>query len=396
MLSPEQLCLLRQDTLGCQDIIHFNNAGSALQPHTVVRTVQQYLETEEVKGGYETASKYQEQLNQFYSEAAKLIGAEPDEIAFMSSASHAWLSALGAIEIPAGSNIICSDNDYGSNEMALSLLKSKGVQLRVIPSDEQGKVELNKLEEAVDQNTALVAMTYLPSCNGLINNIQEMGQLLSDKDCLFLVDACQAIGHLPVNVKELGCDLLAATGRKYLRAPRGTGFLYVKEELLSELHPSQVDIHGGGMQDDAVYYAPSAKRFELFEHSPALKLGLTEALNYANQLNMKDCYSWLTYLADRLRFGLKSLNGFEVVDIGENCSGIICGFHKEIDSNSLQAELKTHKINVSISEKSSGYGLFERYGWPDLIRLSVHYYNTEAEVDHCLEIMEQILISRQS
>src|SRR6185437_4737563 len=241
-LSEQEIQQLRAETKGTAKRIHFNNAGASLPPDVVVETVVQYLEEEAACGGYETEYKYKAQLDNTYTLIARLINAEVDEIAVVENASTAWLLAFNGIGFETGDEVITSEMEYVTNLIGLlNAQKTYGIRIRIIPNDAQGNFSLAALEDAISPRTKLIAITHIPSTAGGMTPIVEIGRIARKHNVLYLVDACQSVGQAPVNVKEIGCDMLAVTGRKYLRAPRGTGFLYVKKAVQNQLKPILID-----------------------------------------------------------------------------------------------------------------------------------------------------------
>ena len=214
---------------------------------------------------------------------AALVGAEPEEVALADSATRAWISAFTAIRFRPGDRILTSSSEYASNVIALlQAAEHDGVHVDVVPNDESGALSLHDLERLMDDRVRLVAITHVPTSSGLVNDVAGIGAILAGTDALYLVDACQSVGQLPIDVATIGCHLLSATGRKYLRAPRGTGFLYVDRTRLDELRPIAADLHSARWTGPSTYeLAADATRFELWEHSVANVLGLGAAADYA-------------------------------------------------------------------------------------------------------------------
>ncbi|HLA57630.1 MAG TPA: aminotransferase class V-fold PLP-dependent enzyme, partial [Puia sp.] len=242
--SEREIQKFRSETRGTSECTHFNNAGASLPPNEVVETVIHYLNEEAIQGGYEMEYKYREQLENVYQLIARLIHAEKDEVAIVENASMAWGLAFNGIKFKKGDEIITSEMEYVTNLLGfLNAEQTHGIQIRVIPNDEQGNFSLQALEEAITAQTKLIAITHIASTAGAVVPVIEIGKIARRHHILYLVDACQTVGQIPVNVKEIGCDILSATGRKYLRAPRGTGFLYVRKEIQDTLKIILMDGH---------------------------------------------------------------------------------------------------------------------------------------------------------
>jgi cysteine desulfurase / selenocysteine lyase len=232
----------RQETPGCQHVTHFNNAGAALMPQPVLAATLDHLHREARSGGYEAADKMAAELNQFYEVTAGLLNCHQDEIAFVENATRAWDIAFYAIPLAAGDRILTSSASYGSNYLALlQRAKQVGAHSEVVPNDESGQISVTALREMLDERVKLIELTHMPTNGGLVNPAAAVGQLAREAGVLYLLDACQSVGQMPLDVQAIGCDFLSATGRKYLRGPRGTGFLYVRRERLDELEPPFID-----------------------------------------------------------------------------------------------------------------------------------------------------------
>jgi kynureninase len=219
----------RADTPGCEHVLHLNNAGSSLPPKQVLRAVIGHVELEGRIGGYEAHEQNERAVERFYGAAAELLGARPDEIAFCSSATRAWDMAFYAFAFERRDRILTSVADYISNYIAyIQVAERTGAEIVTVPNDECGQVSVDALRDLVDEHVKLVAITHVPTNSGLVNPVAEIGAVTRATGIPYLVDACQSAGQLPLDVDAIGCDALSATGRKFLRGPRGTGFLYVR------------------------------------------------------------------------------------------------------------------------------------------------------------------------
>ena len=297
---------IRQQTPALADpdreapINHLLACGSSLMPQPVLDAVIEHLNLEAQMGGYEAHEARASTLNNVYNQVAQLIGAEPDEIALMENATMAWSHAFYALPLKAGDRILTCQAEYAANYVAfLQRAKRDGVEIVVIPNDETNRIDTKALENLIDDRTALIAITWIPTNGGLVNPAKEVGKITNKAGIPYLLDACQAIGQMPVNVKELGCDFLSATGRKFLRAPRGTGFLYVKKALIETLEPIIIDHFAAPWVATNQYQLrPDARRFENWENAYALRAGLGAAVAYANSLGMENIHQISWGLAD--------------------------------------------------------------------------------------------------
>jgi cysteine desulfurase/selenocysteine lyase len=393
--SEREMEKFRSDTRGTFDWVHFNNAGASLSPDVVVDTVIQYLNEEAGLGGYETEYKYREQLENVYHLIARLIHAEKDEVAIVESASMAWGLAFNGIKFQRGDEIITSEMEYITNLLGfLNAEQTYGIKMKVIPNDELGNFSLETLENTINLNTRLIAITHIASTAGTVLPVVEIGKIARRHHILYLVDACQTVGQVPINVKEIGCDILAATGRKYLRAPRGTGFLFVRKEIQDQLKIFFMDGHTAQLINESAFrIRKDGRRFELFEKNRALTLGLGKAIEYALDIGMGRIWQRIQFLANVMRRQLTAINGIVVHDNGEHKSGIVTFSVNGISSSQVKTQLAESKIHVSVGLAASTLIYMKKNSLSALIRASIHYYNTEEEIHRLCDALTGIVIA---
>ncbi|MBO9541580.1 aminotransferase class V-fold PLP-dependent enzyme [bacterium] len=373
----------RAETPGCAHVTHFNNAGAALMPQPVLDAVMAHLELEARIGGYEAARQQDEAHEQVYDDIARLIGAQRDEIALFENSTRAWDMAFYSIPFKAGDRILTSAAEYASNFIAfLQLAKKAGVEITVVPNDEHGQISLSALRAAMDERVKLIALTHVPTNGGLVNPAEEVGAIAKEAGVLYLLDACQSVGQLPIDVEAIGCDFLSATGRKYLRGPRGTGFLYVSRRVLDRLEPAMLDLHAATWtHPDRYEIRQDARRFESWESSLAGRLGLGAAVRYALDWGLENIEERIVYLAERLRGALSALPGVTVHDQGLRRCGIVSFTVRGHEPLALRDALSAQGLNLSTSSMSSTRLDMEARQLEAILRASVHYYNTEAEIE---------------
>ena len=383
MISPIDLKRIRAETPGCEAVLHFNNAGASLPPQAVYQAVTDHLKLESRIGGYEAEAHAQEKLQRFYQAFARLLNCDPVEIAFIENATRAWDMVFYAIPFKPGDRILTARAEYASNYLAfLHVAKQKDLKIDVVPNDASGQISIDALEEMIDEDVKLIAITHVPTQGGLINPAEAVGQIARRHNILYLLDACQSVGQMPIDVRKIKCDMLSGTGRKYLRGPRGTGFLFIRRPLIELLEPPFIDLHAATWIDkDQFKIRNDARRFENWESYIAGRIGLATAVDYALEIGLEAIQERVQYLAALLRNRLSEFAGVVVRDLGRHRCGIVT-FTKENESASaLKQRLASHQINISVSPARYARLDLDSRGISELARASVHYFNTEAEID---------------
>jgi selenocysteine lyase/cysteine desulfurase len=382
------LATWRAETPGCTARIHLNNAGAALMPNTVVRAIVDHLKREAEIGGYEAAEEAADRIEDVYRAIAALLRAVPHNVAIVENATVAVAQALSAFDLQPGDRIVTSGVDYPSNQlMYLALAKRRGVEIIRARDLSSGGIDPDHVRElARHPRCRLVSMTWLPTNSGLVQPAEAIGDVCRDLGVPYLIDACQAVGQMPLDVRSLGCDFLAATARKFLRGPRGIGFLYVSDRMLAgDTYPLSIDMRGAEWtQADDFRLARGARRFENWEFPYALVLGLGEAIRYSLSVG-ESAYGRAHQLAAYSRTRLGDIAGVRVVDRGATLSAIVSvhvpGREPEEIKCRLQAGVGTGAVNTSVSLREDGVLDMDAKGVTAVLRVSPHYYNTHEEVD---------------
>ena len=373
----------RRDTPATAKIVHLNNAGASLPPQPVVAAQIAHVQREAEIGGYEAADEAQPRVANIYASIARIIGAGADEIALVENATVAWDMAFYAVPLQKGDRILTAQAEYSSNYIAfLQRQRQIGFSIEVIPNTPSGEIDVDALARMIDGRVKLIAVTYVPTNGGLVNPAAEIGRIARQHGIMYLLDACQSVGQMPVDVNEMGCDLLSATGRKYLRGPRGSGFLYVKREVLDRLEPPFLDNHAANWTaPDKYELRQDARRFENWENNYAAQLGLGAAVDYALDLGLENIAARIDVLAALLRQRLGAIPGVTVADIGRRKCGIVSMHLAGKDLSALRTTLRQRGFNCSISTPASTLLDATARRLPDVLRASVHYYNTEEEIE---------------
>jgi len=383
---------IRADTPGVEHVTHLMAAGSALMPTPVIEAMNAYLALEARIGGYEAEARCADELDAVYDDVARLVGAKRTEIALLENATAAWCQAFYALSLKRGDRILTAEAEYAANFVAfLQRAKRDGITVDVVPSDAQGALDVAALEQMIDDRVALIAITWIPTNGGLVNPAEAVGQVARRHDIPYLLDACQAVGQMPVDVATLGCDFLSATGRKFLRGPRGTGFLYVREALIESLEPAMVD-HFAAPWVATERYAlrPDARRFENWENAYMLRAGLGTAVRYAMDLGLDAIQARAWQLAEALRARLRAMPGATVKDLGRIKSAIVSFTIDGLEPGQVVQVLREQAINIGTSDPASTLLDAQARKLPMLLRASPHYYNTEDELDRLLDALSSL------
>lgn len=375
--------------------IHLNNAGAALMPLPVIEAVTGHLDREMKLGGYEAADEAREEIAAVYDSVAGLVGAAPRNIAVVENATVAFSLALSAFDFERGDVILTTDNDYISNQISyLSLAQRHGVEVLRAGEQGEGGVDPDSVRRLIaERRPKLVAVTWIPTNSGLIQPVAEVGRVCADAGVPYLVDACQAVGQLDIDVAALHCDFLSATARKFLRGPRGVGFLYVSDRMLEQRRaPLFVDMRGAHWVDADVFeLVPDAKRFENWEYAYALVLGLGAAAAYARRVGLAEAGAYAAGLAAYAREQLAGIRGARVLDRGAELAAIVTVELAGHDAAHLMRELRDQAIATSATARAYAVIDMDRKQAATALRVSPHYYNTRRDVDSLVWALDALV-----
>jgi cysteine desulfurase / selenocysteine lyase len=383
----------RRETPGCLRVAHFNNAGAALPPQPVLDALLGHLQEEADMGGYEAADAAATERQSTYQAIARLLGCAPDEIALVENATRGWDMAFYSLRFRPGERILTSAAEYASNYIAyLQVARQTGAVIEVIPNDEHGQVSLEAMERSLAKGgVGLVGLTHVPTNGGLVNPAEEVGRLTRAAGVPYLLDACQSVGQWPVDVDAIGCDMLSVTGRKFLRGPRATGFLYVRRSMMEKMEPPLLDLHAAEwVERDRFEIHPTARRFENWEQYVAGHIALGVAVEYAMHWGMEAIRQRVTTLAEALRAALSDVPGVTVRDLGRERCGIVSFTVEGMEPARIRDTLRRRRFNVSVTSLSSTRLDMEARGIQSMIRASVHYYNTEEEGEELVSHVKEM------
>jgi selenocysteine lyase/cysteine desulfurase len=383
---------LRAMTPGCSQRAHLNNAGAALLSTPTITTMTDYLRREAQIGGYEAADEAADQIGAVYESLAELLGAPSSQIALFDNSTHAWNAAFYSVPLRAGDRILTGRDEYGSNVLAfLQVAQRTGAELVVVPDDNSGQIDIDALTGLIDERTKLIGLTWVPTSGGLVNPAAEVGRLARSADVLYLLDATQAVGQFPIDVAAIGCDMLTGTGRKFLRGPRGTGFLYVGQRALDRLEPYVAEIRSATWDGGRSFtWVDGAQRFESWENSYINVLGLGTAVRQALDIGLDRIGKRSFALGVRLRTGLAAIEGVGVHDLGREQCAIVTARVASVDTGTVADALSRAGINVSTTVAEHTQFDAEVRDVHPLVRLSPHYYNTEEEIDRAVDVVASL------
>ncbi|MFT5506926.1 MAG: cysteine desulfurase/selenocysteine lyase [Gammaproteobacteria bacterium] len=390
---PIDIDRVRNETPACVNLIHFNNAGDSLSPQPVIQAITDHLHLEARIGGYEAEDAARGTLDQFYRATAELIGSKEGEIAYIENATRAWDMAFYSIPLERGDEILTHESEYASNFLAyIQQARRHGLKIRVVPSDKFGQIDVEALESMINPRSRLISINHIPTQSGLVNPADKVGAIARKHGLFYLLDACQSVGQMPVDVESIQCDLLSATGRKFLRGPRGTGFLYVRDSILEQLDPPFIDLHSAKWIDkDNFKFIDGTKRFENWESYVAGRIGLTRAIEYALDIGLENIQDRINHLSSSLRSSLSSIPGVTVRDPGEQQCAIVTFDKADEAAADMVNRLRQKNINISFTTGASAR-LDKRFSDSGInfARASVHYFNTDEEIVHfCSVVADQ-------
>ena len=361
-------------------------------PQPVLDALHGHLVRESLMGGYEAHFAADEAYRDAYAAIAQLIGAQPSEIALMENATRAWDQVFYGMDFKAGDRVITAHASYASNYLAMLQQKKRhGIEIDVIGDDEHGQVDVSALEAAITDRTRLICLTHVPTNGGLVNPAEDVGRVAREHGIPYLLDACQSVGQVAVDVDRIGCDFLSSTGRKYLRGPRGTGFLYVRTESLDLIEPPFLDLHAADwVSKDEYRMADGAARFENWEGFVAGKIALGAAVRYLLELGPQNVFDRIAELAATLRRQLSDLPGITVHDQGLRKGGIVTFSHQDTDVRRIKVALASQDMNVNLSVPKWARLDAEARNLPTMIRASVHAYNTTDEIERFVAVIADV------
>ncbi len=389
---------IRADTPGLAHQTFLLSAGSSLPPRPVSEAMIDHLRLEERIGGYAAADREGQRLQGVYTSLARLLNCGADEIAIVGNATLAWMQAFYSFSFAPGDRILTAEAEYAANYVAyLQVARRTGAVVEVVPSNEYGELDTSALERMIDDRVKLITVTWIPTNGGLVNPAREIGRIARRHGIPYLLDACQAVGQMPVDVEEIGCDMLAATARKFLRGPRGMGFLYFRKSLFQTMEPPMIDHFAAPwVAADEYRLRDDARRFETWENNYAARLGLGAAVDYALDIGLDAIRERSWRLAERLRQGLAQIPGMVDCDLGRERCAIVSFRMDGVPSEAFVKAAAGRGITIGVSNPASTRLDSEARGLPVIVRAAPHYFNVDSEIEALLEVCRDVAAGRAS
>lgn len=363
--------------------VHLNTAGAALPAPGVLVAMAGHLALEERLGPYEAEQRRTEELTgAVYARLAELLGAGADEIALFSSGTDAWCRTVCQLRIPRGSRIWATRYEYAGNLIALQrVARASGCTLEVIPCLPDGDLDLEWIRASLDERVALVSVVHMPSGAGVVLPVELVGALLAaaGSSAVYIVDACQTAGQLPLDVRAIGAHALTGAGRKFLRGPRGSGFAYLRADLQDRIDPWWYDLHVAQARslDEHRVTDRTACRFETAERSNAVVLGLLAAVEYTLSGPGGPAAEVMAALLE----AVITIPGIRLLAPRPVPAAIVSFVHESCAAERIVAGLAADGITGWVAHGEHTPLYLAADGISEFVRISVHHYTTMADIE---------------
>ena len=375
---------LREQIPVCQRMVYMNTGWSGPSPRPVVEAIKGWLDYEMEQGPttsevYESGRKIQADARE---EAALLLNASPEEICLTDNTTHGLNIVINGLPWRSGDEIISFDLEHSSVLIpAYYQQRHHGVVVKVLPlaTDEAQDRILNKIDEALTPRTRLVFLSHIQYSCGLRMPVRQIRNLIKDRGALLLVDGAQTAGHIQLGMAELDCDFYSIPGQKWLLGPEGTGALYMRKELITQIEPVHMAGRAAVSSNDPYKFEAldsSMDKFLITSSSFALRAGMLEAMRFIRGIGVKEIEARNLELAALLKGALAEVPGVKVLsplDDGAS-SGLVSFAIDGVEPTAAVSQLwDKHKV------------VARSVAFPSCIRVSLHFFNTEEEVDQVVE-----------
>ncbi|MDH0496021.1 aminotransferase class V-fold PLP-dependent enzyme [Comamonas aquatica] len=372
---------------------YFNQAAGGLMPGRVLQAVTDYMQREQALGSYVAAQQAQPQLQQLYVQLAALLHCQPTDIALTTGNTHGWCAVVGALPLKAGDRVLVTPGEWGGNyAMLLQLQARTGCVLETMPCTADGHIDLAALEAGLDARVQLIALTWVPANGSTVYDAQALGQLCARQGIPYIIDAAQALGHIPVDVQALQCDVLTAPGRKWLCGPRGTGLVYLKPGFAARLQPMTVDHVSCPITPSGPVLRQDARMLEQSESSVALKLGLLAALDTAQAEGWAQRFAAIAERARQLRSALADVQGLRLHSLA--AAPADCGIVPFTLQGHTPAQVQQALLQCHIQVAASGMGFtpldMQARGLGAVVRASVSAHTTDTDIQALVQALQAL------
>jgi selenocysteine lyase/cysteine desulfurase len=355
--------------------------------------VADYMQREQAIGAFVAAQQVQPQLQQLYARLAELLHCAPADIALTTGNSHGWNAVVGALPLAVGDRVLVAPGEWGGNyAMLLQLSARTGCVVETMPCTPDGALDLVALEALLDARVKLIALTWVPANGCTVYDAHGLGRLCARHGIAYVIDAAQALGHIPVDVQALQCDALTAPGRKWLCGPRGTGVVYLKPGFVERLQPQVVDHLSCPITANGPALRRDARVLEQSEASMALKLGLLAALDSAQAQGWNQRFAAIAQRAAQLRTALTGVPGLKLCHLADapTSCGIVAFTLEGYTPAQVQQALLAQEIQVAAS--GMGYTPLDMQarGLAAVVRASVAWHTSEADIAALAHALKQL------
>ncbi|KXB00446.1 cysteine desulfurase [candidate division MSBL1 archaeon SCGC-AAA261C02] len=377
-------------------IIYLDNAATTPTPRPVIDAMLEYFQEYNAnigRGLHRSAKRATEEFEAARGKIAETIGAKPGEIAYTKNATEALNMVANGLNLKKGDKVIATILEHHSNLVPWQRLeRTRGIELEVVREAPDCVIDPAAIEDAVDDRTRLITMPHVSNALGTIQPVREVGEIAEEHDVLFSIDAAQAVGHMPIDVSEINCDFLAAPGHKGLMGPQGTGFLYVREDRQEELEP--LLLGGGIVQTVTEHKCGLVEPPQVFDagtpNIPGI-IGLGKAAEYVLEIGLEEIEKREQKLTQEM-LKISEIDSIEVYGPKnpEDRGGVVSFNLSGMDPHEASSILDEVANIATRSGHHCAMPVMSHLGIDGTVRASIHYYNTEDEVEKFVKTIKDI------
>ncbi|WP_129358317.1 MULTISPECIES: aminotransferase class V-fold PLP-dependent enzyme [Micrococcaceae] len=387
---------VRDETPVTHRYAYFDTAAAAPPVRSAVQAMTDYLAKTVDSGPYlpSLRAEIYRKIEDIRGKTARFIGAEPEEIAFTRNGTES-ISLIGrGIVWRAGDELILPDTEMLSNVAIWRQLESEiGIRIVTVRADEHGLIDPTSVANAISERTRLISFVSLSNVTGAVQPVAQICQVARKAGVLTHVDAAQSLGMIPTDINQIGCDFLSACTRKGLRSVEGSGILYVRQEHISNLSPVLAGWWNASIgEDGGIGFPDTARRFEAGSPNVPVILALEKAIDYAENIGVADIEAHVRELTEYAVTKIRSIDGASVYGPPDSTHrlGIIPFNVAGIDPAELVAALAEQGIIIE-SGHFMATPILKAYGIETMARASLHYFNSQTEIDRMTSIIKSFL-----